>query len=107
MRPTKGSMISTEKPSMKPITAEEARKLTSSSRDSLASKFITDIYSSIASKAESGHNQLSFPINNAKIDGNILSVVIVKLKELGYTAEHSSGSDCRDGDSWNNLNISW
>lgn len=93
--------------SMKPITAEEARKLTSSSRDSLASKFITDIYSSIASTAESGHNQLSFQINNVKIDGDVLVVVISELTELGYTVEHSSGSDFRDGDSWNNLNISW
>lgn len=92
---------------MKPITAEEARKLTDSSKDSLASKFITDIYSSIACKAELGHNQLSYPINNTKIDAVVLGVVISKLKELGYKAEHNSGSDCRDGDSWNNLNISW
>lgn len=92
---------------MKPITAEEARKLSMTSKESLASKFIIDIYASIACKSELGHNQLSYPINNTKIDEVILSIVISKLKELGYKAEHSSGSDCRDGDSWNNLNISW
>lgn len=92
---------------MKPITAEEARKLTNDSNESLASKFITDIYSSIACKAEGGQNQLSYPINNTKIDAAVLVVVILKLKELGYKAEHSYGSDCRDGDAWNNLNISW
>jgi hypothetical protein len=92
---------------MKPITAEEARKLSNSSKDSLASKFITDIYSSIACKAEHGQDRLSYPINNTKIDTAVLGVVISKLKEMGYTAKHSAGSDCRDGDSWNNLDISW
>jgi hypothetical protein len=92
---------------MKPITAEEAGKLAKSSRDSLASKFITEIYSSIASKAELGQNHLSYPINNTKIDGVLITSIIAKLKELGYEAEHSSGHDCRDGDSWNNLNVSW
>lgn len=92
---------------MKPITAEEARKLSMTSKESLASKFILGIYTSIACRAELGHNHLSYPINNTKIDAYVLSAVISKLKELGYKAEHSSGSDCRDGDSWNNLNIYW
>jgi hypothetical protein len=92
---------------MKLITAEEARNLSASSKSSLASKFITDIYGSIVSKAELGQNQLVYQINNTKIDTVVLDVVISKLKDMGYKAEHSSGHDCRDGDSWNNLNVSW
>jgi hypothetical protein len=92
---------------MKPITAEEARKLVTTFHGSLASKFITDIYSLIVASAENGLSHLVVELDNRQIDGPTLNQVIVKLTELGYTAKHSSGSDCRAGDSWNNLNISW
>jgi len=93
--------------SMKPITAEQARSLTVSANESLALKCIGDIYNSIVLTAQAGYNSLVYPLDNTRIDGVVIGAIIKELKKLGYKAEHSCGSDCRDSDSWNNLNISW
>ena len=92
---------------MKWITAEEARKVSDTVKITVSSKIVGEICSDISSKASLGYLNMTYPINNSKIDGQVLCEIVKKLKELGYKVEHNSGHDEREGDCWNNLYIAW
>jgi hypothetical protein len=83
------------------ITAREAKEITDTARNIN----IEDIYTAIKRAATDGEEMLRFDLSNKL--AKFAKEIVKKLKEDGFDTIHESGSDQRDGESWNYLVIRW
>lgn len=97
---TKSIIIPTEKP--KPMKASEARALTEEGQK----VDMQSIYKEIRDRARLGYENHTIDICQWKHKASV-DKVLAELKANGYKASRNSGCDQRDGDSWDQLNISW
>lgn len=67
---------------------------------------MADIYNHIANRAREGYECLTINVQKWK---HVASVdkVTTELRLNGYTVRRNRGFDQRDGDSWDNIEISW
>jgi hypothetical protein len=85
------------------MKASDARKLTQNACSTEINQYLNRTYESIANSAKKGYDNVSVESPNEIIVNRVME----KLKEDGYSVKRSNGSDPRDGDSWDSLNICW
>ena len=85
------------------MKASDARNLTDTAFSSGKIIYLKNIYKTIEQAANKGING----INVKSPAENIVESVIVQLKNDGYVVKRENGYDQRDGDSWDQLYISW
>lgn len=87
------------------MKANEARQLTEQAFFAGTNVYIMSAYKQIEAAAKQGRNFIT--IKSPTATEIICSSVINQLENDGYKVERNSGYDPRDGDSWDNLYISW
>jgi len=85
------------------MKASDARNLTDTAFSSGKIIYLKNIYKTIEQAANKGINV----INVKSPAENIVESVIVQLKNDGYVVKRENGYGQRDGDSWDQLYISW
>lgn len=89
------------------ITADRARFLTSQRRNGDAEVALRKIFTKIEETATQGGHCINVAVRDLGGGEETVKIVTVKLQEKGFTVDHHSGTDCREGDSWNYLTVSW
>ena len=97
---TKSIITSTKK--QEPMKATHARALTEEGQK----VDMEAIYKQIESSARQGNESLTIDVQKWKHKASVTKV-IEELRANGFKASRNSGSDQRDGDSWDQLNIGW
>jgi len=85
------------------MKASDARKLTDTAFSSEKITYLKNIYKDIEQSATEGLTV----VNVKSPPKNLVESVIVQLKNDGYVVKRNNGYDQRDGDSWDQLYISW
>ena len=85
------------------MKASDARNLTDTAFSSEKITYLKNLYKDIERAANKGING----INVESPTENLVESVIVQLKNDGYVVKRNNGYDHRDGDSWDQLYISW
>lgn len=85
------------------MKASEARLLTEKSYKHGGNAYIQNVYIEIENVARSGRDCVAV----RSPEQRIIKYVIAQLECDGYKVQRNTGYDQRDGESWDNLDISW
>lgn len=85
----------------KEFCAEEARKLTDSSRN----VSMKPIFDKIKKSAQNGDVNVNFDLTDNQ--SKYVDIIIKKLESLGYKVSRQNGYDQRENTSWDYLYINW
>ena len=88
------------------MKASEARILSDSNKSNLTKTVLEKIYCEIKKCASHGNSVYHYNLESNR-DGIPVDTIIKNLRNDGYSVNHVYGSDCRGGESWNYLVISW
>ena len=84
--------------------ADDAKKLVENFKvDSF--KEVAALYANIRKAASMGKRSVCWPIPDRLREHG--TEIVELLTEDGYVARRDNGSDQRDGESWDNLNVTW
>jgi biopolymer transport protein ExbD len=97
---TKTTITPTKK--QEPMKAADARALT----DEGQKVDMEAIYNQIEANARQGNESLTINVQKWKHKASVAKV-IDELRANGFKASRNYGSDQRDGDSWDNITITW